>query len=51
MEKWVVPRHFELGERSHFAHVRISDKNDHSEIPRSAPLKVCHSERSEVLEI
>jgi len=31
MKNWGLPRHFELGERTHFAHVRISVKNDHSE--------------------
>ncbi len=37
MEDWILPRHFEIGERSHFAHGRISDKDDQGKIPRSAP--------------
>jgi len=30
-----------------FEHGRTYDKDDQSEIPRAAPFKVCHSERSE----
>ena len=46
MKNWGLPRHFELGERCHFADGQNSDKNDQSNIPRPALSYTRHSRES-----